>query len=82
MVFSDVWMFAPRRLQPADGPKLLDTICRISDQFLNRELRMQGDLGAKNIFVRDALMETAIDETKEKGGRKFIGEEGDIVVHA
>jgi hypothetical protein len=40
------------------------------------------DLGAKSMFVRDALMEIAIDETKEKGGRKFIGEEGNIIAHA
>lgn len=70
-------MLVPRRLQSVDGPELLRTICQLSDQFLKRELGMEGDLRAKDVVVKNCQV-----EAHDKEGRaKSVGEEGEIVVH-
>jgi hypothetical protein len=70
-------MLVPRRLQSVDGPKLLRTICQLSDQFLKRELGMEGDLCAKDVVVKDCEVEAYDKERRTKS----VGEEGVIVIH-
>jgi hypothetical protein len=79
--FSDIAALTPRRFQSANGAALLQSVCRLSDAFLRREVAMDGPLEVTGVTTIDQMKVEEV-EVKDKKKRRIIGEEGEVLVHS
>lgn len=77
IAFSDFPLVIPTRFQSVDAARMLRLVDSLSQSFLNGQLRLDSpELPLEGVPTRK--MEITTDE---KGKRRLVAEEGDVIVH-